>query len=133
MSRVLVFLPFLYLLLVLANGSTSYAQADISSATLTGKIVDQSADAISNAIVTVISSDRGSTRTARSDGDGIYRVLLLQPGVYTVRIDAQGFQPRVVSDVILTVGRTVVADVQLQLGPINEEINVTAAANLVDT
>src|SRR3954453_13445561 len=133
MSRVLVLIPFLCLLIVLADSLSVYAQADISSSTLTGKIVDQSNDAISDASITVISGDRNLVRETKPDDQGLYRILLLQPGVYKVRVEARGFQTQVVSNVILTVGQVAVADVQLQVGSIAEEINVTAAADLVET
>jgi hypothetical protein len=72
-------------------------------------------------------------RTAKSDEDGLYRVPLLQPGVYDLRVEAQGFQSQVISDVMLTVGQIAVRDVELNVGLVKEELNISSAPMLIET
>ena len=124
---------FVFCLIVLVNGAGVFAQADISSSTLTGKVVDQSNAAIQGASVSVISADRGVARTARTDDEGLYRVLLLQPGVYELRVSTPGFQTQLLKNVVLTIGQIAVADIRLQVGTIKEELTVVDTRMLIET
>ena len=129
--------PFLILsvvlcLIALLSDSRGFAQADISNSTLKGRVVDPSDAAIGNATITVTSEDRGVVRSVRSDSEGMYRVLLLQPGLYEVRVEAPGFQTQLSRNVLLTVGQIAVKDVQLQVGPLKEELEVSATPALLD-
>src|SRR5688572_14109060 len=92
LSRWSVLCPALLpLFLILAGSIVSFAQADVSSSTLKGRVIDQNGDSIAGAAVTAGNAERGVTRTATTDDDGIYRLPLLQPGTYEIRISAKGF------------------------------------------
>src|SRR5688572_24759008 len=120
-------------LIVFVNGPEGAAQADVSTATLTGKVTDQSGADVIDAAVTVTSVERGSVRSATSNYEGMYRILLLQPGLYTIRVTSPGFRPQILNEISLTVGQTAVADVQLQVGPVSADLVVPAEATLVET
>ena len=121
------------LLLILVNCQWGPAQADVSSATLTGKVIDQSNAAVRNAAITVTSVERGLARTTGTDGNGLYRVPLLRPGVYAVRVTAPGFQPYAINEILLTVGQVAVANVQLRVGTVTADLVVPATATVVET
>src|SRR5215204_1185399 len=131
-SRLFI-LPSVFCLIISVSSLQTSAQADISSSTLTGKVVDASGAAIQSATIAVIRSDRGVARTAKSDDEGKFRVLLLQPGTYELRVAAQGFQTQLLKNVLLTVGQIAVADIQLQVGALTEELDVSASPTLVET
>jgi len=57
---------------------------------LTGTIKDPSGAVIPNATVTATSVDTGQVRTSPTGADGTYRLTLLPPGNYRVRIEAGG-------------------------------------------
>jgi hypothetical protein len=124
-------LLFCFLLLVFTNAAS--AQADVSTSTLKGKIADQAGAAVSGAAVAAVSSERGVVRTAISDDEGTYRVPLLQPGLYEVRVEAPGFQAQVLKNVVLTVGQIAVTDIQLQVGAVKEELTVSDRRMLIET
>lgn len=109
------------------------AQADAANSTVKGRVTDQSGDRVSQATVTVVDAGRGVVRSVRTDDEGMYRVPLLQPGTYELRIVASGFQPRVLRGVVLTVGEVAVYDVELQVSPIDVAVSVSAAPTLVET
>jgi hypothetical protein len=126
-------LSTLFLLIVSVNVAEVFAQADISSSTLKGKVLDQAGDAVAGATIDVVSAERGVGRTAASDDEGIYRVPLLQPGVYEVRVEAQGFRPQVIQNVVLTVGQLAALNVELQLGEVNAELTISSTQTLIET
>jgi hypothetical protein len=97
--------------LALAVGQTlpAYGQADVATATLKGTITDQNDAVVIGATVTVKNLERGITRTDRTNSLGLYVIPLLQPGPYEVRIEATGFETKVISRIELTVGQVVVS------------------------
>src|SRR4030095_1306947 len=64
---------------------------------------------------------------------GFYRIPLLQPGLYEVRVEAQGFQSQVLTQVVLTVGQIAVRDIQLQINQVIEQLEITDTPMLVET
>jgi hypothetical protein len=118
-------------LVLFINAPEGTAQADVSTATLTGKVIDQSGATVSNVAVTVTSVERGWARTVTSNDEGMYRFPLLQPGPYSIRITAPGFRPQILNGISLTIGQAAVVNVQLQVGPVSAELVVPAEATLV--
>ena len=112
---------------------SALAQVDVSTATLKGTITDQSGAAVSRATVEAISVARGVTRSAATDGEGVYRIPLLQPGQYELRVELDGFQTFRAQNITLTVGQVGVVDVKLAVGAMNSEITVTADVQLIET
>ncbi|PWT94201.1 MAG: hypothetical protein C5B55_03075 [Blastocatellia bacterium] len=109
------------------------AQADVAKATMKGVVIDQSDSPVANATITVSDTQRGIARSSKTDDEGNYRLPILQPGVYELRVDAAGFKPQVLHKVVLTVGQISVHDIKLELNPINELVNIRELPSLVET
>src|SRR5579864_635169 len=71
---------------------------------ISGTVFDQSGGAIAGAMVTVTDVARGVSRPLTADSVGAYSAPNLQPGTYTVRAEANGFQATQHTDVLLQVG-----------------------------
>jgi hypothetical protein len=110
-----------------------FAQAGVADSTVKGKVTDQSGAGVSLATVTVINAERGVVRSVKTDDEGAYRVPLLQPGTYELRVEAAGFKSQVLQSLVLTVGEVAVRDMKLQVGQINMAVSVSAAPTLVET
>ena len=110
-----------------------FAQAGVADSTVKGNVTDQSGAGVSQARVTIVNSERGVVRNTKTDDAGAYRVPLLQPGTYELSVEAAGFQPQVLRDVVLTVGEVAVRDVELQVSQINVAVTVSPAPALVET
>jgi hypothetical protein len=95
---------------------------------LTGTVTDASDAAVPGATVTATNKETSAARVVVSGGDGVYRVLDLEPGRYSVTIELQGFQTVALDDVIVLLGKTVSLDAQLRPGALSEVIRVTADA-----
>lgn len=78
---------FLLSTLVLLVATPAIAQRD---ATIAGKVVDIEGKPIANAVITIHSPSKGTTRTLRTDQSGDYRARGFSIGVYVVRVEAEG-------------------------------------------
>jgi hypothetical protein len=73
------------------------------------------------------------TRVAVTDGQGIYRVVNLVPGTYSVTFALGGFGTYVRDGIVLNSSFTATVDGVLTVGGIAETITVTGEAPIVDT
>lgn len=98
-----ILLTLLTSVLALAGVIPAFSQVDVSSGAIKGTITDQNKAVVVGAIVTAKSTERGTTRTGKTGSDGSYTILTLQPGVYEVRIEAQGFEAAIFPKAEITV------------------------------
>ncbi len=106
-----------------------YAQ----TSALTGFVQDSQGASIRGAGVRVVEQSRGTARTVRTNSSGAYDVPFLNPGTYRIYIQAPTFSTAVSDPIALAVGQTIVFDVQLKVGSIQQEIKVTDANRLMNT
>jgi hypothetical protein len=106
------------------------AQVD---AVISGRVEDATGAGVGDATVTVKSLETGATRTAKTSAEGYFRVLAQALGQQEVRIEKTSFKPLVRSGINLAVGQDAVVNAQLELGPLSQQLVVSAAAPLVNT
>jgi carboxypeptidase family protein len=104
------------------GASTVLGQARSSSADLTGTVSDPSKSPIRGASVTATNFAVGLARSAITDVNGVYRIPLLSPGVYEVKIELNGFTTQIKKDVTLTVGQTLTLNFEMALGGPKEAV-----------
>ena len=107
--------------------------AQESRATITGQVVDPTGAAVPGAAVKAIQLDTQQAYTATCDDAGVYSLPYLQPGRYSVSIEAGGFQKTVYSNVVLDAAQKLNLNATLTLGSIDQEVTVSAAPGLLDT
>jgi hypothetical protein len=103
-----------------------------SAPTLQGNVVDPVGAVVAGASITVGNRETSIARHAQTDREGNYQVAALPVGTYRVEVRAEGFQPQIVQNLVIEVGRTVVQDFSLRVGSISQEVTVTANAQLVE-
>ena len=116
------------LLFVCANLFSQTNQGSIQ-----GAVLDQSGGAIAGATVTVTDVARGISRALTTDGAGQYIANDLNPGTFTVRAEAKGFQALEHSGVLVEVGQTVRVDLVVQPGEQTQTVTVTGEVPAIDT
>src|SRR5262245_4799234 len=105
------------------------ASAQVStSATLRGVIKDPTGAVVPNAKVTLISDRTKSERSAKSSGEGVYAFTLIEPGSYTITVEASGFKKHSLNGYVLSPNETKGLDIQMEVGATSESVTVTAAA-----
>src|ERR1700687_4781097 len=107
--------------------------AQVSTATISGVVQDQSGAVIAGAMVTIRNVDTGAVRTLTSDAGGRYLAPDLALGSYEVQGQQSGFQTEVRSGMTLTVGRESVVNLALKGGQISDKVTITAEAPLVES
>jgi Carboxypeptidase regulatory-like domain len=122
MTHSLVFL----IVLTGVNAGVLLAQSGTSSA-LDGSVTDQSGAVIPHARVTAVEVNTGATRTVETDGNGRYLFSQIDPGIYRVTVQSEGFSNGAVGPVTVGVGRTVALNLTLRLNAANQTIEVTAS------
>lgn len=123
----------LSLCLFLISASSIFAQAT-ATAELRGRVLDPNGAAVPGATITATNNARGTTRSVTADEEGNFVILSLQPSTYTVKVEASGFAPKTINNVLLEVGQQAALDVDLALGEIGAVVDVLAGEQqLVDT
>ena len=83
------------------------ATAQVTTADITGRVVDQNGAAVANATVTARHVGTGQERSAQSDGQGNYTIAELPPGTYDITAEAPNFSKAVLKGREVNVGTTV--------------------------
>src|ERR1700759_3162812 len=102
--------------------------AQQTTATIVGTITDPSKAGVANAAVALTNNETGVRRETRTDGAGNYSVPFLVAGEYKISVVAAGFRPSEVPSVLIQLGQTARVDAQLEVGDVNQSVNVAAHA-----
>src|SRR5215813_7753061 len=98
-----------------------------------GTITDATGATVAGAQVTITQTATGVKRTTQSGADGNYQVRYLVPGEYVVEVQAQGFRAARTSGIEIQINQQARLDFTLQLGEVQQTIEVSAAAPLLTT
>jgi hypothetical protein len=101
--------------------------------TIAGSISDPSGAAIANARVTATSLSTGLTRETMSDRNGGYVFPLLPAGVYSVAVEAAGFEKLVQRGIDVKADQNSSLPVTLKIGTSTQSVTVEANAQMVET
>lgn len=98
-----------------------------------GRVLDAQGSVLPGVTVVVRNQDTGMFRETISSTEGTFFVGGVVPGMYEINAELQGFKKYLQKDVRLEIGKTSTIDVTLQVGSLEETVNVVAEAPLVDT
>src|SRR4051812_34615667 len=104
-----------------------------TSSVLTGRILDTTGAVLPDSKIVARNSERGMQRQTTSGVDGRFLFAGLPPGDWQLRVERKGFRALVRSGVRLSVGETANIDLQLEVGAVEEEVNVRGEASQVNT
>jgi len=104
-----------------------------TTSTIEGTVKDKQGLGVAGAQVHVTSAALAVDRTVTTESDGSYRVSALPPGIYEIRVSKEGFESDVFKDLEVTLNRTLTFDITMQVGSLNQTVEVNSATPLLET
>ncbi|MGE5833884.1 MAG: TonB-dependent receptor domain-containing protein, partial [Acidobacteriota bacterium] len=131
MSRNLIGLLCAVLFTLMAD-ARAFAQGGAMSS-ISGTVVDSGGGVIPGATVVVKNNASGTTFNAVTNSAGTFSVPSLAAGTYTVTVSLSGFKTAVVKDVVLAIGTPGSVKAVLEVGGIEQTVEVVATTQLINT
>jgi len=104
------------------TGSIAGVAKDTSGAILPGVTVEAASPVLIEKVRTVV-----------TDGQGVYKIIDLRPGAYTVTFTLSGFNALKREGIVLTSDFTATVNADLRVGAVTETVTVTGESPLIDT
>lgn len=120
----------LFLAVLLSSSVVAFGQ---TTGTISGTVTDEKGAVITNATVTARNTERNISRNLQTGGDGNYRFENLPVGPYEVSVEATGFSKYVQTGITLVLNQNAVVDVSMKPGGVQEVVNVTENAAIINT
>ncbi len=120
-----------FAVLLLCAAKTGFAQA--VTGTLLGTVQDSSGAVVPGANVTLTNEGTDVNTKTTSSPQGFYTFPNLNPGQYTVTVDARGFKTLTSKHNEVLVEQSTRVDMTLSPGSVNEEITVSGETPLVES
>lgn len=121
----------LCLVLLVLAACPLVAQRD--AATLEGRVLDKTGSTLANASIAAVNVSTNFAYHAQSDASGAWIISPVRIGTYQITISATGFKQTVAGPITLDVQQRQRVDVTLELGSINERVEVFDTAPLLQT
>jgi hypothetical protein len=114
----------LILLLPLASPRFS-AHGQTHRGSIRGALTDSSSTPLSNVVIKVVQTETNESRITRTGDQGEFTVSALPPGPYRIEVEQTGYK-KYSRLATLQVNQELRLDISLEVGPISEELIVTA-------
>ncbi len=125
-----IFFPILIVLIMLTSGAL--VRADVTGSIL-GVVHDRSQAVVAGARIVATNVQTNFSQETTSAADGSYRILALPAGTYKMTVTAAGFKQYNTTDIDLKVNDQLRIDVALEVGGVNEVVEISANAVQVQT
>src|SRR5580700_8417811 len=117
--------------LLLPCSQVAFGQGETTSA-IVGQVTDATNAAIPGATVTITNRETALQRTAKTDDEGRFNFPQLKPGTYSVKVEAEGFDPLQNDNVLSGLGQKQTVNFTLKVAQSNQTVEVSGAAPLVN-
>lgn len=107
--------------------------AQLVNGSLVGTITDPSGGIVPGTSVTLTNLGTSEQKATTTDSNGGYQFLSLLPGTYRVEIEKNGFKKIVRQPIDIQVQTATRVDATLQVGDVQQTVNVTAETPLLQT
>lgn len=130
MRRASLMLRSIVVAIVLVIGGSVHAQS--SNGTLHGTITDQGGGVLPGVIVKLQSPATGLARDVVTNASGTYVFNFLPAGEYVLTAELTGFKSVRQPEIKLEVGQNLAQDLKMEVGNLEEVVNVEGTAPLLD-
>jgi Carboxypeptidase regulatory-like domain/TonB dependent receptor len=118
--------------IVLSFSAIAMAQST-TTGSIGGVVTNPNKEVVPGASVTVRNTGTNKEETATSDDQGRFKVSNLNPGIYSVTVNSDGFSPFSQDAVVVEVGLETKLEVALSVGPVTGTVQVTSEAPVINT
>src|SRR5271155_2473488 len=112
--------------------SQAVAQGETTSA-IVGQVRDTTNAVVPGVTVSITNLETGLRRSAKTDDSGRFNFPQLKPGTYSVKAEAQGFEPQQNDNVISGLGQKQTVDFTLRVARSNETVEVSSEAPIINS
>jgi uncharacterized membrane protein len=98
---------------------------------ISGTVYDEANRVVANAAVLVVDESTHVSRTTTTGNDGVFRVALLVPDMYTVTVHSDKFSTNISRGLEVTVSETATLNVVMAVAPAQSSIRVEASTEMV--
>ena len=109
-----------------------FASAQTPTGTIQGLVTDKTGAVVQGANITIVLTTTNEERNTTSDSAGRYLIPFVQPGNYTVSVEAKGFRPAKQENIVVQVSETRPVDFKLDVGTVSQTIEVSATTEALD-
>ncbi len=102
------------------------AAAQVLYGSVVGNVTDPSGGNIPAANVTITNKQTNLSRETTTDADGVFSLLAIPTGTYTIRVTKSGFKAFENTEVPVTLNTVTRVDASLQVGEMTQTVTVTA-------
>jgi len=120
-----------FALVLVCSAFTASTQVD--TGTILGTVHDNTGAVIPNAAITVRNEGTSFTQATKTSASGTYVVTPLRIGRYSVEVESAGFKKERRTGLELNIQQQLVSDFSLSIGDVSTEVQVTAAAQILQT
>jgi len=115
---------------MIASAPSLHAQI---TSTIEGTVTDRQGLVLSGAEITVAADTLAVTKKTTTGANGNYQIAALPAGIYTLMASHSGFSTRVLKDLEITLNRTFRFNVSLEVGVVQQTVEVSAEIPLLET
>jgi hypothetical protein len=122
-----------YALLIPALAIVQMASAQTFRGGIAGTVQDSTGSLVPNVKITLSGTDTGSSRQITSSSSGDYSLQDLPLGLYSVTVEAPGFQTTKIDGIAVRPGQVYSLTIKLVVASSSQVVDVSAAAVTLDT
>ncbi len=114
-----------------SSPEAAFSQGETTSA-IVGSVSDASNAAVEGALVTIVNRETGMRRSAKTDENGRFSFPQLKPGTYSIKVEAEGFDPMQNDGVTAGLGQKQNADFRLQVAQAKQTVEIRSDAAILN-
>jgi Carboxypeptidase regulatory-like domain len=108
------------------------SQGETTSA-IVGQVTDATSAAIPGALITITNHETGLQRRATADEQGRFNFPQLKPGAYSVKAEAEGFDPQQNENVISGLGQKQTVNLTLKVAKSQQTVEVSGESPVINS
>lgn len=113
--------------------SAPFVRSQVTSGTINVEVQDSSGAVIGGAKIRLLHVTSGQVRLGVNTATGIFRASFMPVGEYSITVEAPGFRTKTLGGIILQVDQNTTIPVTLDVGSVQEVVEVTGATPLLET